>query len=66
MGPKQDVVADRSRYHGGYTALICDKGKCRPPYVVEGILNPPSREAAASADCAASADTVEGPKLVDT
>jgi len=60
VGPKQDVVADRSRYHGGYTALICDKGKCRPPYVVEGILNPPSREAAASAD------TVEGPKLVDS
>jgi len=51
---------------GGYIGHIYDEVKRRPPYIVESILNPPSREAAASADCAASADTVEEPKLVDS
>ena len=52
------LEADRSRYHGGYTALICAKGKCRTPYVVESILNPPSREAAASAETGEEPDLV--------
>ena len=45
---------------GGYIGHIYDEVKRRPPYIVESILNPPSREAAASAD------TVEEPKLVDS
>jgi dolichol-phosphate mannosyltransferase len=42
---------------GGYIGHIYDEVKRRPPYIVESILNPPSREAA-------SAETGEEPDLV--
>jgi hypothetical protein len=56
--PYRILAADRPHYLGGFNAHIWDELKRRPPYVVESILNPPSREAAASAE------TVEEPDLV--